>query len=451
MCATMNHFRSMTRMIAVTGLACLISPSLWAQSQTGDSTADLAQRLEEMQKQIDRLQAELASTRKQLGEGAATETELSAPAASAKPTASPYASTSEPQAAAPEAAPGMTHSLFGSTNVTGFVDGYYGYNFNHPHSRTSDFRAFDRPTNQFSLNMVQLIFDKTPDANNSRLGYRLALGYGEAMNVVNGSDPAGLGFAQYMKEAYFSYLAPVGANGLQVDFGKFVTPHGAELIETQDNWNYSRGLLFTYAIPFYHFGLRTSYAFNDKYTLAGFLVNGWNNVVDNNTGKTYGVGFGWTPHPRFSLTQNYMTGPETAGTNMNWRQLSDTVVNISPTDRLAFVLNYDYGRGDRVDGLLNPVSWQGWAGMVRYSLSSNNAIAMRYEWFDDPDGFATDAGQQLKEFTGTFERRIANRLITRWEYRYDYSNQPSYTKGAAPVGSQSTVAAGLIYTFDMRE
>ena len=37
---------------------------------------------------------------------------------------------------------------------------------------------------------------------------------------------AGLGFDQYLKEAYFSYLAPVG-KGLQVDVGKFVTPHGA--------------------------------------------------------------------------------------------------------------------------------------------------------------------------------------------------------------------------------
>jgi len=196
---------------------------------------------------------------------------------------------------------------------------------------------------------------------------------------------------------------------------------------------------------------RINHLFNGKYAFTGYVVNGWNNVVDNNTGKTYGVGFGWTPHSKFSLTQNYMAGPETAGSNMNWRQLSDTVVSVSPTDRLSFILNYDYGRGDRVDGLLNPVSWQGWAGFVRYKMSDRNAVAMRYEWFNDPEGFTTGAGQQLKEFTGTFEHRIANRLITRWEYRYDYSNQPSYTKGDAPVGSQSTVAAGLIYTFDMRE
>ena len=124
---------------------------------------------------------------------------------------------------------------------------------------------------------------------NSRTGYHVALGFGQAMNTVNGSEPAaGLGFDQYLKEAYFSYLAPVG-KGLQIDVGKFVTPHGAEVIETKDNWNYSRGLLFSYAIPYYHFGMRAKYSFNDKYSLTGYFVNGWNNVVDNNTGKTYGM------------------------------------------------------------------------------------------------------------------------------------------------------------------
>ena len=137
----------------------------------------------------------------------------------------------------------------------------------------------------------ELVVDKAPDASNSRTGYHVALGFGQAMNVVNASEPkAGLNFDQYLKEAYFSYLAPVG-KGLQVDVGKFVTPNGAEVIETKDNWNYSRSLLFTYAIPYFHFGMRAKYAFNDKYSLTGFFVNGWNNVLDNNTGKTNGNEF----------------------------------------------------------------------------------------------------------------------------------------------------------------
>jgi hypothetical protein len=62
--------------------------------------------------------------------------------------------------------------------------------------------------------------------------------------------------------------------------GRFVAPLGFEVIEINDDWNCSRGLLFTYAIPFCHMGLRARYAFSDKYSLTGYLVDGWNNVVN---------------------------------------------------------------------------------------------------------------------------------------------------------------------------
>jgi len=66
-------------------------------------------------------------------------------------------------------------------------------------------------------------------------------------------------------------------------------------------------------------------------------------------------------------------------------------------------------------------------------------------------GFATLTSQQLKEFTATFEKKIAGSLITRFEYRHDYSTEPTFTKGITPVQAQDTIAAGLIYVFDTRE
>ncbi len=312
------------------------------------------------------------------------------------------------------------------------------------------------------MNLVELVVDKAPEASNSRTGYHIALGFGQAMNVVNSSEPkAGLGFDQYLKEAYFSYLAPVG-KGLQVDVGKFVTPHGAEVIETKDNWNYSRGILFSYAIPYYHFGARAKYAFNDKYSLTGFFVNGWNNVVDNNTGKTYGVSFGWNPSKKFGVIQNYMAGPEQNNINATWRQLSDTVITYSPTSKLSFMVNGDYGRGDRFDlgeGFVSkPVYWTGVAGYVKYAFTGTSAFSTRYEYYDDHDGFTTGfnvngapAGVHFHEFTTTFEKLVAHHIISRFEFRRDISNQPTFLKGSNPVKDQNTLTAGLVFTFDSRE
>ena len=70
---------------------------------------------------------------------------------------------------------------------------------------------------------------------------------------MNFAEPKGAAALQNVEQAYVSYYAPVG-KGLTIDFGKFVTPLGNEVIEAKDNWNYSRGILFGYAIPFYHVG-----------------------------------------------------------------------------------------------------------------------------------------------------------------------------------------------------
>jgi hypothetical protein len=439
----------LTSRVAVLGLilACLVPPVVRAEGESSEPPkvppAEVSKRVDDLQKEIERLQSELLTLKKQVSESSAPS---AAPTPSLLASSSPDPPAATPAAPSPPPAGGWPASL----DLKAFVDGYYNYNFNQPRPRVSSLRAFDGPSNQFALNLIELTLAKSPDATNSRLGFNLTLGYGNAMNVVNSTDPGGLGFAQYLKEAYFSYLAPVG-KGLLVDFGKFVTQHGAEVIESKDNWNYSRGLLFTYAIPFYHFGLRAKYAFSDKYQVTGYLVNGWNNIVDNNTGKTFGVQVGWNPTKKLAVVQNYMLGPEQPANNQNLRQLTDTVVTYSPTTRLSLMLNYDYGRGDRIAGLPRPVWWSGAAGYARYAFSSRYAVATRYEYYDDHDGFTTGAVQHLNEFTGTFERLIAGHLITRLEFRRDISNQPSFLKGNLPVSGQNTMAGGLIFVFDSQE
>lgn len=433
--------------------------------------ADLDRRIEALESELSELRIELA----------------------AKKTAEPEAAAAAAPAAAPQDKPAekvSVASLLGPTSVSGFVDVYYQGNINHPADRGADFRAFDFRSNQFALNMVQLILDKAPDASGpaGRTGYHVALGFGDGMNTVNATDPGGLFAAQYLKEAYFSYLAPIG-KGLQVDVGKYVTPMGSEVIESKDNWNYSRGLLFTYAIPFYHFGARAKYTFNDKYALTGYFANGWNNIVDNNSGKMYGMTFNWNPTKKVSFAQTYMAGPEqTTGTfgptisgglvnvNSDWRQTWDTAVTYNPTAKWSFMANFDYGRGDRTvtDNettpftLSPPVFWTGGAAYAKYAWDDKDYVAARYEYFDDHDGFTTassvpgfPSGGSLapfqhvhyNEITATYQRAISTHLLTRLEYRRDMASLPVFDFSNFPAGVkyQNTATIGLIFLFDSRD
>jgi hypothetical protein len=435
-------------LVAIFGLAVGVGsvPLCAAQGQTDtvqEASATMSQRVQELEKEVGELRGELAALKSGGGAPAGTPATVMAAVPQSNAVSTTPAVNSSPGAS--------LAGLLGPTSLSGFVDMYYNYNANQPASRTNSFRSFDAASNQFALNLVELVVDKTPEVTNSRTGYHVALGFGQAINAVNGSDPGGLGFDQYLKEAYFSYLAPVG-KGLQIDAGKFVTPHGAEVIETKDDLNYSRGLLFSYAIPYFHYGLRAKYTFNDKYSISGFLVNGWNNVVDNNTGKTYGIGFGWNPTKKISFTQNYMAGPEQVSNNSSWRQLWDTVVTYAPTSRLSFTLNTDYGRGDRMPNVAQPVFWTGAAGYVKYAFNEKYSLVTRYEYYNDHDGFTTGTPQHFNGLTATFQRTIANHIMSRLEFRRDMSNEPTFLKGAGlPVTAQNTVTAGVVFMFDSRE
>jgi len=431
----------------VAGLSFVATPVTVAQTSTdtpAPASADLAKRVDDLEKQLNDLKAQLAAQKPAAAPAAAA---AAAPEAAALPAAAP---------AAP--APTGIAALLGPTTLSGFVDVYYGYNASQPASRTDALRNFDINSGQFGLNMIEMIADKAPDATAGRVGYHFSLGFGQAMNAVNSASPTDLGFDQYLKEGYIDYLAPVG-KGLTITVGKFVTPAGAEVIESKDNWNYSRSLLFAWAIPYFHFGANAKYAFNSKFAITGYLVNGWNNSIDNNTGKTGGFSAAWTPNAKFSIIENYLFGPEHNNDNGDFRHLTDTVITYNPTAKLSLMANYDYGHDHFVSSAVSGVppfitgpaaKWSGLAGYLKYAPNAKYALALRGEYFDDNQGFETGTSQELNEFTVTFQRMFAKSLITRLEVRHDSSDAAVFPRGNVGdpnVKSQTTVALGLIYAF----
>jgi hypothetical protein len=348
--------------------------------------------------------------------------------------------------APPQNADAATSAFFRNVEFSGFVDGYYGYNFLKPQTRRAGVeRTFDVRFNSFSLNLAELALEKKPTTD-SRGGFRFDLDYGQTQAIVNASEPGGTAVFQNIGQAYLSYLVPAG-RGLQIDFGKFVTWNGAEVIKTKDNWNYSRGLLFTLAIPFYHAGVRATYVASDKVTVAGFLVNGWNNVVDNNSGKTVGAQVTIKPLGALTVVQSYTGGPEANEDNTDWRHLADTVATYTLTPRVSLSANYDYGR-DKQSGAT--VTWQGIAAYARLQPTSWFALSPRAEYYDDKYGITSGMAQKLKEFTLTGELKKQG-VVLRLEYRRDMSDLGFFLKNSdQSIDHQDTFLAGVIYAFSTR-
>jgi hypothetical protein len=360
-----------------------------------------------------------------------------------------------PTSAPVDQAPAAPTWSVGPMDISGFIDGYYSYNANRPsnaaNGQVNDLYNFNDKTDQFNLSAAKLTLNHDPDP----VGARIDLLFGRTDKLVSDnyaapSDPKTKDQLNYIEQAFIS-LKPPKARGLELDFGKFVSSAGAEVIESKDNWNYSRSLLFAYAVPYFHLGLRSSLPVSKTETIGVQVVNGWNNVSKTNGGVTIGLTSAYVK-PKYTWSVNYYVGPENPNTQKGYRNLIDTTLLLTPTSKLNAYINYDYGQNrDSIasgegDNLLK--HWQGVAFAAREQVVGKTALAARFEYFNDPQGFMTSTKQQVDEFTATYEYKWLEGLLARLEYRRDWSTVASYHKGDSNlVDAQSTVTAGFVAFF----
>jgi hypothetical protein len=385
-----------------------------------------------------------------------------------------------------------------------FVDAYLNvnYNFPKPQGGTNAVTHPYDPNNGFSLAWVGL--DATYPAE--PVGGTIALRFGPSANTIakscfEGTCDSDVGLTN-VKQAYAS-LRPGGAGSpISLDLGKFDTPFGVEVAESQDNINYTRGVVYWYLQPLFHTGLRVTADITEELALTGLLVNGYNNTVDNNLGKDLGLKLAYTlpraDHggPMLSVSAGYLGGPEredftektcTAGehfdpdvegacapgapadgqtqsgvldrpsTNIEGlRHLFDLTASFTPDDALTLLLNGDFG-AERVRDTLDEsrfVQHVFWGGMLgaRYAFLEKFAVAARAEYLNDKDGFATGfPGNDIELVTGTLtlEVRPAEFLVVRLDGRMDYSTRQIFQKSVRDTtGGMPTTTLGVVATTD---
>lgn len=323
--------------------------------------------------------------------------------------------------------------------ATGFVDTYYSLNFARPATQLNKFRNFDVGDHYFDVALAELVVQKVA----APIGFRVDADFGSTNDLVHGGTGTTLNFLQ---QAYLTAVVPIGS-GLTVDAGKFVTHMGFEVIESKDNWNYSRSFLFAWAIPYYHVGLRVAYPIFSNVTLTGHLCNGWNSVQDNNSSKTFGASLIATPLSGLTVVAGWIGGKEQPDSlQAGARNVVDLTVAYKPTDQLSLAANASLGREDLP---ADDARWQGLALYARYGFSGGTGVAVRAEAYDDEDGQTTGVPQRLEEITVTLEQSVLTFLLLRAEYRYDHSSVAVFDDGEdiGVLQHQNTFTIGAVVSF----
>jgi len=294
-----------------------------------------------------------------------------------------------PAPPAPAAAPAAPSPKF---VFGGLVDTYYLYNFTPPSGSNSlQFpqpafpfavgRAFDTNANSLTLALAKLTMNASLDV----VSLQLDLGYGSVGTIINNAvdglpSAAAQAGNNFLVEQAFGEISLPG--NLTLDFGKFTTTAGAEVIEANKNWLYSRSLLFN-AIPLLHTGVRANLKINDMLTVQGSVVNGWNNDPDLNAWKTIGLSASVTASPALSVILTTYFGkegqpqPNPGATPGDLRFLLDLVAAYTVNSAFGLNLNVDYIKAyDDV-----AADYQVGASLMgRYVISDHLNVAARGEF-----------------------------------------------------------------------
>lgn len=338
--------------------------------------------------------------------------------------------------------------------VNGFLSNSYEYNFNRPASGTNQFRVFDFDDNSIKVDVAEVVLQKAV-AKPGELGFRVDAVAGGSIPRVSAAaglfrDASGKAQDFDLQQAFLSAIASLGS-GLRFDIGKFVTPLGYEVIDGVNGYNdnATRSFQFGYAIPFTHTGIKASYTFSDQIAGMVMLVNGWDNVKDNNTAKSFGAQLTWTPSKTVTAVANYIVGAERSDTNGDARNVIDVNAQWKATDRVVLTVDLVYGTEPNAVTQGQTAMWNGVVGYARFGLSDTFALILRGELFDDRDGARTGVAQKLKGVTLTPELKVGSHVVFRGDLRVDFSDKEVFEgpDGALTKKQQPTVLLNALYYF----
>ncbi|MGZ8413537.1 MAG: outer membrane beta-barrel protein [Gemmatirosa sp.] len=273
----------------------------------------------------------------------------------------------------------------------GFVDAYYAWDAGRPPSFDRSFAGgaifTTQPArhNEFNVNLAYV----EAVLAGPRVRGRLALQVGTSVQSNYSGEPAtgvvsGPSLARHIQEAVVGYRI---GEGLWIDGGIFYSNMGMESWVSRDNPTYTRSLVAEYS-PYYSSGVKLTWAATPKLTARVDLVNGWQNISENNAGKGAGVRLDYATTPTATLSYyNFFTNE--AGTRL--RTFNGVGARVT---RGAWTLlgEADVGTQKRAPGTDGTSTWLNSVGIVRYQVTPVVGLSVRGEYTDDEDQVVIGTG-----------------------------------------------------------
>jgi hypothetical protein len=274
----------------------------------------------------------------------------------------------------------QTDSTAKRLQFSGYLEAYYGFDGANPgdHTRPGFMYSFNRH-NEMNLNLGMV---KAAYARKNIRG-NLALMAGTYANANLAAEPATL---RNVLEANAGVKISKNRN-LWVDGGVFPSHIGFESAIGKDCWNLTRSMLADNS-PYFESGAKVTYiSANEKWTLSGMVLNGWQRITrpDGNNMPAFGHQITWKPSAKVTLNSSSFVGNDKPDSVRQMRYFHNFYGLFQFNDRLGATVGFDIGAEQAAKGSSDYNIWYSPVVIVRARMTNRLTLAARGEYYADPD------------------------------------------------------------------
>ncbi len=264
--------------------------------------------------------------------------------------------------------------------IGGYLDTYYAFDFNKPKNKIIPYFVSSNKHNEFAVNLGYL--DLRYSTQRTRA--RIVTGFGSYMesNYVNEK-----GFFKNIVEASASVCLSKKKN-IWLDAGVFGSPFTNESAISKDHFLYTRSLAPEY-VPYYLAGVKLAIPFNDKWNVYLYLLNGWQQIEDQNNAKSFATQVEYRPTLKHLINWNTYVGDERSFSqpNLRMRYFTDIYWLYKVSSKFNFISCVygglqEYLNNQPTNSKVN-YWWQANAS-GKWNLNEHHSLSFRLEYFNDP-------------------------------------------------------------------
>jgi hypothetical protein len=260
-----------------------------------------------------------------------------------------------------------------------FVDTYYAWDGGRPRAIDRAWTTQPARHNEFNVNLAHVEAVLT----GPRIRGRLALQAGTAVQSNSFAEPS-VGSVSGGLLSRTIQEATIGVRvhpRLWVDGGVYLSYIGLESWISRDNPTYTRSLVADFT-PYYLSGARLTWQASRTVSAQLHVMNGWQNVSENNAAKAVGTRVDWTPRPDLLLAWGTFAGDEQPDSLPGRLRLFNQLLARWTPARWELWATLDAGRQARPTG--GGDTWTGAALVARRAITRTVRLSARGEYLHDP-------------------------------------------------------------------